>query len=201
MVVPAGAQSGPLTATTAVGTSLVGTALFARAKVLAGDDAHTVSVRADGTWGLNTNGQLGNGTMTKSTTPVQVGTGTSWAIAAAGNYHTMAVRADGTLWTWGLNTAGQLGDSTTTKQLTPVMIYSPTAVTLVSFSPTSAAVGSTVVVTAVGQTFLIHFPTAQVQSGIHSHPRTGGFPLAKALVHPTLGRYITRPTPRYPPVT
>jgi len=40
----------------------------------------------------------------------------------AGGYHTIARKADGTLWAWGLNFYGQLGDTTTTDRTSPVQI-------------------------------------------------------------------------------
>lgn len=39
---------------------------------------------------------------------------------SGGVTHTLAVRADGTVWGWGSNLEGQLGDGTTTSRLTPV---------------------------------------------------------------------------------
>lgn len=38
---------------------------------------------------------------------------------AAGQHHTIALKADGTLWAWGRNDAGQLGDGTLTDSYTP----------------------------------------------------------------------------------
>ena len=35
-----------------------------------------------------------------------------WAAIAAGDFHNMALRTDGTVWSWGYNGAGQLGDGT-----------------------------------------------------------------------------------------
>ena len=40
-----------------------------------------------------------------------MGTATNWATVAAGNYHSVAVKADGTLWAWGRNFYGQVGDA------------------------------------------------------------------------------------------
>jgi len=47
-------------------------------------------------WGLNDRGQLGNGTMAPQTTPQVVFEDVSYI--AAGLWHTMAIRNDGTLW-------------------------------------------------------------------------------------------------------
>ncbi|MEW6187051.1 MAG: hypothetical protein AB1585_15055, partial [Thermodesulfobacteriota bacterium] len=41
---------------------------------------------------------------------------------AGGGYHTLKVKADGTLWAWGDNAYGQLGDGTTTDRHSPVQI-------------------------------------------------------------------------------
>jgi alpha-tubulin suppressor-like RCC1 family protein len=75
---------------------------------------HTMRIRPDGTlwgWGDNSSGQLGNGaTLETEVAPTQVGSDTDWASVAAGTFHTVAVKADGTLWTWGADSYGQLGD-------------------------------------------------------------------------------------------
>ena len=39
---------------------------------------------------------------------------------AAGYYHMVALKADGTLWGWGDNSWGQLGDETTSDRWSPV---------------------------------------------------------------------------------
>src|SRR5439155_124474 len=71
-------------------------------------------------WGNNFNGQLGDGTAaSQRTVPTQVGTGTDWVSASAGYNHTVAVRADGTLWAWGDNGAGELGDNAATLRYAP----------------------------------------------------------------------------------
>jgi len=86
-------------------------------KQVAAGYAYSLAVRADGTlwaWGDNSNGQLGDGSAASySTTPHQVGNATNWLQVTAGDYHTLALRADGTLWAWGNNGYGQLGNGTT----------------------------------------------------------------------------------------
>ncbi len=73
---------------------------------------HSVGIRADGTlwtWGFNqTWGSLGLGHFVDQPVPAEVWPGTTWITASAGEYATLAIRADGTLWAWGLN-PGQLG--------------------------------------------------------------------------------------------
>jgi alpha-tubulin suppressor-like RCC1 family protein len=64
---------------------------------------------------------VGDGTLTNRTSPVQVGSDT-WRSMAGGERHTVAIRADGTLWAWGYNAFGQLGDGTVTNQSTPIQI-------------------------------------------------------------------------------
>ena len=47
-------------------------------------------------------------------------------IAAAGNFHTVAIATDGSLWAWGRNDRGQLGDGTRTNRDRPVQIGTET---------------------------------------------------------------------------
>ena len=47
-----------------------------------------------------------------------------WKEMSVGNYHTLAIKTDGTLWAWGKNGDGQLGDGTNTNRNTPVQIGS-----------------------------------------------------------------------------
>src|SRR5258708_22755745 len=65
-------------------------------------------------WGDNVSSQVGVGTSTLSSPPVQV-TGLQSGITAisARGLHTLALRADGTVVAWGSNYFGQLGDGTT----------------------------------------------------------------------------------------
>jgi len=45
-------------------------------------------------------------------------------IIAAGFYHTLALKDDGTVWAWGGNEFGQLGDETTIDKYVPVQVHS-----------------------------------------------------------------------------
>jgi alpha-tubulin suppressor-like RCC1 family protein len=59
-------------------------------------------------WGYNSYGQIGDGTSgagTNKSTPVQIGTQSNWLSIAAGSYHKISVKTDGTLWTWGITPA------------------------------------------------------------------------------------------------
>ncbi len=80
-------------------------------------------LKSDGsvwTWGNNTNGQLGNGTLIKSDLPVRVNNLSDISKIFAGREYCMAIKKDGTVWSWGNNTQGQLGDGTTISRSTPV---------------------------------------------------------------------------------
>jgi len=71
-------------------------------------------------WGVNANGQLGDGTNLDSSTPVTVvGISDATAIGTAG-WSSCAVQSGGTVSCWGSNDKGQLGDGTTTSSNVPV---------------------------------------------------------------------------------
>lgn len=98
--------------------------LTSRVIAVAAGGQHTCALTAGGSlkcWGNNSKGQLGDGTTTKRTTPVNVMTLTSGVIAVAvGEDHTCALTAGRGLKCWGNNSKGQLGDGTTTNRLAPV---------------------------------------------------------------------------------
>ena len=97
--------------------------------IACGED-HTIALKSDGTlwaWGYNGSGQLGDGTTNETypygtTTPVQVSKLSDVIAIACGNFHTIALKSDGTVWAWGANSYGQLGDGTTTDRATPVQV-------------------------------------------------------------------------------
>jgi alpha-tubulin suppressor-like RCC1 family protein len=84
-------------------------------------------------WGVNSYGQLGDGTTTSRSRYGDVNAlGNDVVRAAAGYFHSLAVRSDGTVWAWGDNLYGQLGDGTLTNQSTPVRVMGLTGVTQVA---------------------------------------------------------------------
>ena len=71
-------------------------------------------------WGANDSGQVGDGTTTQRTWPVEVSDLTSRETSiATGSYHTCALTTAGGVKCWGWNGSGQLGDGTTTDRWTP----------------------------------------------------------------------------------
>jgi alpha-tubulin suppressor-like RCC1 family protein len=93
-------------------------------KSVAGGNLHTIAIKTDGTlwsWGSNSYGALGVNDITNRYTPVTTLLGgTNWKSVAGGQYHTIALKTDGTLWSWGVNNNGQLGVNDTTHRSTPV---------------------------------------------------------------------------------
>jgi len=82
------------------------------------------AIRSDGTlwgWGENNVGQIGDGTITRRFSPVQIGT-SSWT-AVSGNGSTVAaIRSDGRLFVWGRNADGQLGDLSRIDTSSPISV-------------------------------------------------------------------------------
>src|SRR6202035_5549105 len=83
--------------------------------------------------GYTTYGQLGDGTTTDRLTPVPVSGLTGVTQIAAGGFHSLAVRSNGTAVAWGSNSYGELGDGTTTTgRSIPVAVSGLTNVARVS---------------------------------------------------------------------
>jgi alpha-tubulin suppressor-like RCC1 family protein len=73
------------------------------------------------TWGQNSQGQLGDGTLTGRSSPLQLGSSV-WKVISAGYRFTHAIRSDNTLWAWGDNNNLMLGDGSSVDRLSPVQI-------------------------------------------------------------------------------
>lgn len=88
---------------------------------------HSLGIKSDGTlwaWGENDFSQLGDGTTTNRSAPVQIGLDTDWVSVSGGGYaHTVALKSDGSLWAWGRNNYGQYGNGTTVAS--PIPVYIP----------------------------------------------------------------------------
>jgi len=79
------------------------------------------------TWGRNTYGALGDGTTTNRSSPVQVGSDTTWTDVDGGEYWTFATKSDGTLWSWGYANSFRTGLATDeTNYSSPVQINDDT---------------------------------------------------------------------------
>ena len=96
---------------------------------IAAGDVHTVALKSDGslwTWGENVDGQLGlgfSGFNTEQELPMRVGSDNDWLLIEAGEFHTVAAKADGSVYTWGANGFGQLGDGTTAPRDVPGAVF------------------------------------------------------------------------------
>ena len=114
----------------------------AELKAIAGGANHSLALKNDGTvlaWGLNQDGQLGDGTNTDSSTPVAVkdpndpsGYLSGVKALAAGSSHSLALKDDGTIWAWGANESGQLGDGTNANTTQPVKVANLSGVEAIS---------------------------------------------------------------------
>jgi alpha-tubulin suppressor-like RCC1 family protein len=96
-------------------------------QVSAGNNT-TAAIKTDGTlwtWGQGGFGQLGNAIVFSRSTPVTTFSGgNNWKQVSVGNFHTAAIKTDGTLWVWGTAINGRLGNAETTgTRSTPVTTF------------------------------------------------------------------------------
>jgi alpha-tubulin suppressor-like RCC1 family protein len=91
--------------------------------------ATTVTMRA---WGLNSFGQLGDGSARDRHKPVKVRlpAGTTVTSVRSGCYHTVALTSTGRVLAWGDNGNGELGNGTVTSSHTAVRVKLPRGVTV-----------------------------------------------------------------------
>ena len=100
---------------------------------MSGGNNWQTAIKTDGTlwiWGYNNYGQLGQGEVGTGagglsgakSSPIQVGSDTTWSKITSLRSGAAAVKTDGTLWTWGYNDKGQLGHNNTTQYSSPTQI-------------------------------------------------------------------------------
>lgn len=87
---------------------------------------HTAAIKSDGTlwlWGYNYDGQLGDNTRTRRSSPVQtIAGGNNWKYVSCGSRTTAAIKKDGTLWMWGNGKRGELGNNAWSNRSSPVQV-------------------------------------------------------------------------------
>lgn len=112
----------------------LGNAELTGAVAIAASAYHSLPLRNDGmvwAWDRNSDGQLGDGSTAGTHVPVRIdphgSTGPlsplgNVAAIAAGGFHRLALKDDGTVWAWGRNTEGQLGNGTVSNRPMPVRV-------------------------------------------------------------------------------
>ena len=83
---------------------------------MAGGQYHSLAIKNDGTlWaaGSNIQGQSGTGSFIGENDDfIQIGMENNWKQVAAGQFHSIALKTTGSVWTWGSNVSGELGTGT-----------------------------------------------------------------------------------------
>ena len=84
---------------------------------------HALFIKVNGSlWAIGDNrfGQFGNGSLTASTVPVQVGTDTDWKTVVAGQHSSFALKTNNSFWAWGRNNYAQFGNGEHKNMILPV---------------------------------------------------------------------------------
>ena len=93
------------------------------------------AIKTDGTlwgWGNGTAAGLGVNDKIARSSPIQIGSGTTWSLVTTGGYSIHALKTDNTLWSWGANSTGELGLSDRVYRSSPVQVGSGTTWSSVS---------------------------------------------------------------------
>jgi|GEM_PF-5031737 len=105
-------------------------------KIISGNFGSNIfAIKNDGTvwaWGVNWQGQYGNGTTTNSLIPIQISTLAGFSQITTTVSHSLGLKSDGTVWAWGGNSRGKLGDGTTINRSTPAQLSGLTNVYRIS---------------------------------------------------------------------
>lgn len=118
---------------------------------VAAGGSHACAALLDGTaycWGWNEDGQLGNGTVSNSLSPVQVAGADTWMKIVAGGISTCGLTTGGGLKCWGNNWYDQLGTGDSESHLVPMQVLGITN-------------GATHISSASGHTCAIHAGVAK----------------------------------------
>jgi alpha-tubulin suppressor-like RCC1 family protein len=118
----ADAPTAPETAPELVASSAAAALTFSAVAV---GGFHTCGVASDNRafcWGLNDNGQLGDGTTKQRWRPTLVARGLQWAQIDGGTYHSCGVTTANMAYCWGLNDFGQLGFGGLSGRVRPVAV-------------------------------------------------------------------------------
>lgn len=124
--------SGPTTG----GTTVHGTVPGLTFTGLSSGVQHSLALGTDGyvyAWGVNTLGQLGDGTAVRRGVPARVATpeGVTFSSIGTGDHSSFAIAVDGRVYAWGENASGNLGDGSAMRRLTPVPVEVPAGVTFI----------------------------------------------------------------------
>jgi len=110
---------------------------------------HTCAVETNGTgrcWGLNTSGQLGEGSNTNRLIPFTVSGGHSFTQIVAGSIHSCGLTTTGQVYCWGSGANGRLGNGLTATSNVPVKVFGQrtyTSIALQGSGATTCAVATT----------------------------------------------------------
>jgi alpha-tubulin suppressor-like RCC1 family protein len=112
-------------------------------------ERHTCAIMDDGQgfcWGINSSGQLGDGTLVNRTTPTRIAGDLRFRSLAAGYgvgiAHSCGITTAGAVYCWGYNNAGQLGNGNRLNSALPSPVIGPTTfmgIAAASSSPASTS--------------------------------------------------------------
>ena len=98
-------------------------------EVMSAGSQHSMVLDVDGgvwTWGNGENGRLGHGDTENRLVPTMIAPAAFSNVRiiaiSAGSRHSMALDADGNVWTWGSGDSGRLGHNNTTEMIVPTRI-------------------------------------------------------------------------------